>query len=356
MDTIKAATDRFENWLTTQTEIVRMDLIRKHERMSESPFVFLRGTFYRWIEQWPEVCASLADAPRILSVGDLHVENFGTWRDVEGRLVWGVNDVDEAGVMAYTNDLVRLATSARLAVRACHLRLPLRDICDALVDGYATSLTRGGRPIVIAERRRWLRAVAMSDQRDPQTFWTAMQALPVAGNRVPADALRAMEVVMPDPGVAYTVRRRTAGVGSLGRPRFVALATCKGGLIAREAKAYVTRTPGAAGQLIDHAVRAHDPFWAISGAWIVRRLAPDCSRIEIEDLPEKRNERKLLRAMGWEAANMHLATPRGCPAIRRDLRSRRPRWLERAASDMVDAVTADWRAWKSAQQGSPTAR
>ena len=31
-----------------------------------------------------------------LSVGDLHVENFGTWRDSEGRLIWGINDFDEA--------------------------------------------------------------------------------------------------------------------------------------------------------------------------------------------------------------------------------------------------------------------
>jgi uncharacterized protein (DUF2252 family) len=24
------------------------------------------------------------------------VENFGAWRDVEGRLIWGINDFDEA--------------------------------------------------------------------------------------------------------------------------------------------------------------------------------------------------------------------------------------------------------------------
>ena len=29
------------------------------------------------------------DAPQVLSVGDLHLENFGTWRDADGRLVWG---------------------------------------------------------------------------------------------------------------------------------------------------------------------------------------------------------------------------------------------------------------------------
>jgi len=42
-------------------------------------------------------------------------KNFGTWRDGDGRLVWGVNDFDEAAVMPYPLDLVRLAASIRLA-------------------------------------------------------------------------------------------------------------------------------------------------------------------------------------------------------------------------------------------------
>ena len=52
---------------------------------------------------------------RVLAVGDIHLENFGTWRDADGRLVWGVNDFDEAAQMPYVLDLVRLAASALLA-------------------------------------------------------------------------------------------------------------------------------------------------------------------------------------------------------------------------------------------------
>src|SRR5579864_3457918 len=105
MENIRAATESFEKWLASQTTIVRRDLAWKHERLRDSPFAFLRGTFYRWIEQWTDVCGPLTGSPRVLSVGDLHVENFGTWRDIEGRLVWGVNDVDEAAVLPYANDL-----------------------------------------------------------------------------------------------------------------------------------------------------------------------------------------------------------------------------------------------------------
>jgi len=83
--------------------------------MAEGLFAFFRATFYRWIQCWPAVCETENEAPQVLSVGDIHVENFGTWRDAEGRLIWGVNDFDEAWPLPYTNDLVRLATSALIA-------------------------------------------------------------------------------------------------------------------------------------------------------------------------------------------------------------------------------------------------
>ena len=104
--------------------IVPADLALKHTRMAEDLFQFLRATFYRWMQVWPQVCPDLARAPRVLAVGDLHVENFGTWRDKEGRLIWGVNDFDEAYPMPYTNDLVRLAVSAHLAIAAITFAWP----------------------------------------------------------------------------------------------------------------------------------------------------------------------------------------------------------------------------------------
>jgi Uncharacterized protein conserved in bacteria (DUF2252) len=109
---IHQATSSYEAWLGRWLPLVNDDLNEKYKRMREDPFQFLRATFYRWAQRWPVVCAALADAPEVLAVGDIHVENFGTWRDAEGRLVWGVNDVDDAWTIPYTNDLVRLATSA----------------------------------------------------------------------------------------------------------------------------------------------------------------------------------------------------------------------------------------------------
>ena len=133
---IVKATRRFEDWLALHIRIVEPDLRFKHEQMAAALFPFFRATFYRWVQVWPEVCAELDHVPRLLSVGDLHVENFGTWRDTDGRLVWGVNDFDEACLFPYTMDLVRLATSALLATREDHLPMKPKDAAAAILEGY----------------------------------------------------------------------------------------------------------------------------------------------------------------------------------------------------------------------------
>ena len=56
------------------------------------------------------------------------------------------------------------------------------------------------------------------------------------------------------------------------------------------------------------AIRARDPFVRFDKRWIVRRLAPDCSRIELSALPKGHDERRLLYAMGFETANVHLGS------------------------------------------------
>jgi hypothetical protein len=347
---IALSTRGYETWMKRQIPVVNGDLGLKHRRMAESPFVFLRGTFYRWMQLWPATCASLTGAPRVPSVGDLHVENFGTWRDIEGRLVWGVNDVDEACTLPYTQDLVRLAASAVLATLHGRFRMPVRESSDAILEGYLASLSRGGRPLVLAERGRWLRAIALTDLREPRRFWLNLDGLRTATGAIPNAVLRR---ALPERRLDCRVVRRTAGVGSLGRPRFVALAEWRGARVAREAKArlpsaavWATGRPSIAVDgmaLLARAVRAPDPCLAVDGGWIVRRLAPDCSRVELGDLPKTHDEERLLAAMGWETGNIHLG--RSAANIAADLKARPRRWLERAAVAMSEVVEADWRRW-----------
>ena len=185
MDIIKA-THRFAQWLGQYTTLARSDLNLKHQRMAESPFFFFRATFYRWMQLWPKICPDLSKAPGVLAVGDVHVENFGTWRDIEGRLVWGVNDFDEAAVLSYTIDLVRLATSALLAIEEGHLTVKTKDACGAILSGYEQSMVEGGRPFVLEEENTWLRRIATSELRDPVHFWQKLGSLQKFQGRIPA--------------------------------------------------------------------------------------------------------------------------------------------------------------------------
>src|SRR3954467_8445825 len=143
---IHQATELYEAWLREQIVLIPEDLALKHTAMAHDLFGFLRATFYRWAQCWPVVCKDESSAPRVLAIGDLHVENFGTWRDAEGRLIWGVNDFDEAYELPYTHDLVRLATSAQIAIEAARLRIGPSAACDAILEGYAKGIECGGEP------------------------------------------------------------------------------------------------------------------------------------------------------------------------------------------------------------------
>ena len=120
---ILIATKNYEQWLSSQIQLVLADLRHKHSAMATDPFSFLRATYYRWAQQFLEMKTPISQAPNVLAVGDLHLENFGTWRDGLGRLAWGINDFDDAFPLPYTNDLVRLATSTLLSINLNHLRL-----------------------------------------------------------------------------------------------------------------------------------------------------------------------------------------------------------------------------------------
>src|SRR5438034_2111565 len=117
------STAAYERWLSGFMKPIRRDLRLKHKLMRKNAFTFFRATFYRWAQLWPSLQEPIAKAPVLLGVGDAHVENFGTWRDREGRLVWGANDFDEATTLPYTNDLVRLAVSGQIGRASCRERV-----------------------------------------------------------------------------------------------------------------------------------------------------------------------------------------------------------------------------------------
>jgi len=346
------STAAYEQWLGTKLPIVAADLERKHRLMRRDAFTFLRGTYYRFVELLPLVAPELGDAPSVAGVGDLHVENFGTWRDGEGRLAWGVNDFDEADVVPYTADLARLATSAVLACRTERLRLDERRVASAVLAGYARGIAEGAAPFVLAERRRWLSALVLPLRPDERVYWRAIQAGPKVDTPLPKAAQALLDAATPGPGWRYDLHARVAGVGSLGRARFDAVGEWRGSLAGRELKQLAppaTRFHARRPQHTPARARGGDPFALEGNGWLVRRLSPDDVKVELDRLDPRRVDRRLLAAMGRETARIHLEH-RSADAISTDLAARKKGWLEAAALRLADAVETDFAAWRRAKR------
>jgi Uncharacterized protein conserved in bacteria (DUF2252) len=355
---IKEATASYEAWMRECGLIVERELRNKHAAMRQDSFLFFRGTYYRWAQLWPKVCSGSSRAPVVLCVGDLHVDSYGTWRDIEGRMCWGVDDFDESWPLPYTNDLTRLAASVKIAGKAGILSIKTKRACEILLKAYERTLRQGGCPIVLAEEEAHLEKLGLESLKPPKSFWENLTSRPAIRGPLPRDAQNALKEMLPIPNLKYRVVRREAGLGSLGQVRFVAIAECRGGYIAREAKNVLpsanmwldgkkSHRQSYYEETMSSALRSADPYQKIIGTWLIRRLSPDSNPIKIEELDKRRDEEKLIEAMGTETANVHLGDRRRTKAILADLRRRGPDWLWLDAKKMGKLFLREWKEYKT---------
>jgi hypothetical protein len=317
-------------------------------------------------------------------VGDLHIENYGTWRDQDGRLAWGVNDFDEACQVPYTNDLVRLASSAYLALadKTSSLSLDFDDACQAIQMGYLKGVEKP-KPFILAENHRWLRDVVLKKlvEHDPlvtkslgddafDRFCAKYTALDDVQS-VPEDAVAALNSCCPPPVGKFKIKHRVAGLGSLGRQRFTGvISDWQGGILVREAKALVPSAWLWANQgqdasykealtekrlyyseILARSIRAADPWLKVVDGWVVRRLGPDAFKIEMQDLGLKRGAeeeltKRLFEAMGREVGNIHSASGPSPGDILGHMKGLSVKWLAEASMTMAERTQDDFRQWK----------
>lgn len=122
----------------------------KFAKMSRAPHEFLRGAIGQWARDVgaPGGAGYLASAYDGALVGDLalvgdpHLENLGTYRDAEGRLVVDFNDFDAAGYGPYHFDLRRLALSAHVALDQLGRPELAAPAARALARAYALEVAR----------------------------------------------------------------------------------------------------------------------------------------------------------------------------------------------------------------------
>ncbi|MBR0683761.1 DUF2252 domain-containing protein [Roseomonas eburnea] len=366
MDDIVASTRRYEAWLGERLGAApsARDLAEKHEKMAKDRFAFLRATYWRWCERAPDFDGE----PRVLAVGDIHAENFGTWRDVEGRLVFGVNDHDEAAPMPWPHDLVRLVTSVLLGAAKLSVAVTADQVAAKVLDGYGEGM-EAPRPLILDGTAGLWERLVLTSEKDHTDFWDEAREEAAKDAAIPPPRYgAALEAAFPPGAEIIGIYARDAGLGSRGRPRYAALAEYRGGLALREVKALVpsawTRRPGEGPEVNRSAEaalgrhRSPDPWFAVTDGIARRRLSPNNRKIEF---PKKVKEGAMvpplepvvLKAMGQDLAAIHSATPGARAAVRAALAAGRqdPAWLAEAAARMADAIAEDQAAWKAHMDG-----
>ena len=219
----------------------------KYRAMRGSPFAFLRGTCHLFYDRLPRG-GIFGSAPAVWSCGDLHLENFGSYKGDNRLVYFDVNDFDEAALAPASWDVVRLLTS--LWIGADGLRVgDARPLCQSFLDAYASALTQGKAYWVERETAQGLVRELLDGLRDRErasfldgrtTLKGKRRLLRVDGKKaLPAspaqraaitDFMRGFAQEQQDPGFfqVLDVARRIAGTGSLGVDRHVILIEGKG--------------------------------------------------------------------------------------------------------------------------------
>jgi len=230
-------------------------LRRKIDALASGAFSFLRGTFHVMAADLLQgrVPGAASTAPEGLVVGDLHLENFGTYRGASGELCFDVNDFDEAAPGPLDLDLKRLCTSALLLPgieRGARV-----TASSAIAHAWADGVERlGGRfPIAtwgVDKAQGWLQQLLREKGRrtreelvakvapgkgrrrfgedgDPPKFAHAAEPWPKLVEAALGDYYEHLKQLKADlPGKDWElldVAYRFKGTGSLGRLRFAAL-------------------------------------------------------------------------------------------------------------------------------------
>ena len=138
---VKSFTDNYANLIAGDPSAWR----GKFRKMAESPFAFYRGSatlFFADVIQDHDPFLN-EKTSRVWIQGDLHAENFGTYMNGVGTLVFDVNDFDEATVAPFTWDVKRFCTSlALIGYQKALSDIEIRAIIAKGAQSYAQQIAR----------------------------------------------------------------------------------------------------------------------------------------------------------------------------------------------------------------------
>jgi uncharacterized protein (DUF2252 family) len=323
----------------------------KFDKMAADPFSFFRGTCHLFYTDWPKH-TPLDEAPAAWLCGDLHLENFGSYKGDNRLTYFDINDFDEAGLAPITWDLARMVTSVRLAAA-------LAGLDDEARRAVEQTFLRGYRDALMSGKARWIeRAIATGligdllakvGERKRGAFLEARTRLrsqrrelkPIKGKTLEmstnaeADAvmdfMRRFAAKQADANffAPLDIKRRIAGTGSLGLRRYVILVEGHGSpdsnylIDLKEAAPSALaprlrlpqprwKTPAARATDLQQRLQANSPalLHAVrfdGRSWILRELQPSEDRVAFDAARERPHELvNLARTLGYLTAWAHL--------------------------------------------------
>lgn len=223
-------------------------LAMKYAKMAESPFVFLRGACHLFYDALPDT-ALFRDTPLAWCCGDVHFENFGSYKGDNQQVYFDINDYDEAALAPMTWDIIRLLTSLQCGADALNATInEASHVSQSCLAAYRNALIIGKPMWVEQSTASGLVEELLTDlqKRDQEKFLDKrttgkgrQRRLKIDGEKaLPATEAQKQRVVElmaqfakqlanPDFFEVQDSAQRIAGTGSLGVERFVVLVADK---------------------------------------------------------------------------------------------------------------------------------
>ncbi len=353
--------DAFSDLMKADPEAFRT----KFRKMAADPFAFYRGSacvFYADVaareDRWADEQTS-----RVWIQGDLHAENFGTYMDGSGVLIFDVNDFDGAYVGHFTWDLQRFAASVALMCWQKALSdNEIRELIGTFVTAYLKQVrwfvkseddstfslnletARGAvlgalQSARMSTRPQLLERITQIDDHD-RRFRETPRARRIKGRerRKVVSAFQRYLETIPETkrfrGIAYDIKDIIAkagyGIGSAGLPTYTVLIECfnqaldndvvlsmKQGNVAAPSR--VVDDAEVHGYFLNHghrtaisqrALQAHaDPLLGhteIDGVgYVVSELSPYESDLDWSELTEPSELAEVIEQLGRAVAKVH---------------------------------------------------
>ena len=138
----------FINRFDSSLGLTESDINKKHLLMKESPlkyFTMNPSLFINDIKNQYSECSKLLkrESPQMVINGDLHLNNFGTMYNKNKKVVWGINDFDQAGSGKPEWDIERLSVSFILAAQELGFKKEKRiKLVEKIADAYFENILK----------------------------------------------------------------------------------------------------------------------------------------------------------------------------------------------------------------------